>query len=82
MILLKKDVKRLLPDDYFKGKPMAFKASREGVYIKLQGQRWTTAYFVPWQAIYSVGAKLKAKEIAHARKEKRNTKLLVRRGSL
>lgn len=35
----------------------------EGIYLKEDGRRWTSAYLVPWGAVYSLGGKLRAQQI-------------------
>ncbi len=34
--------------------------TREGVYLKRAGERWSSGYLVSWSAIYLQGAKNKA----------------------
>ena len=69
-----KKVTRIIEDAYprpGKWKQAVARMTTEGVWIKLEKERWTTAYLVPWRALYSVGGKMKADEIKKARAEKR-----------
>ncbi len=46
----------------FQGKEMIIRISPQGIWVKLERERWDNAVFVPYDAIYSVGSKLKAME--------------------
>lgn len=68
-----KHVTRIIDGVYpRKGKRLIARMAADGVYVKLEKERWTSAYFIPWMAIYSVGGKLKAQEIKAQRKLKRS----------
>ena len=57
--------------------------TREGVYLKRAGERWSSGYLVSWSAIYLQGAKNKAAQRIAERKAKRaQKKFLVNRGQL
>lgn len=34
-----------------RGRQLLFKAAKEGIYIKGLGERWSSAYLVPWEAV-------------------------------
>jgi hypothetical protein len=47
--------------DAVRGRALVARFLRDGIQIERKGERWTTtACFVPWQAIYNVGARLRA----------------------
>lgn len=71
---LTKPVTRILEDIYERGRPLMVRLTREGIYVKRTGERWTTAYLCPWQAAYTVGAKIRAREIQAERVAKRKAK--------
>ena len=57
--------------------PLASSASDAAV-VKRKGERWNpTAYFIPWQSLYTTGARLRAIENLRGRAANR----AARRGS-
>ncbi len=46
----------------FQGKEMIIRITPQGIWVKLERERWDNAVFVPYDAIYSLGSKLKAME--------------------
>lgn len=40
------------------GKEIVVRITKHGVWSKFTGQRWDSAYFAPWAAIYDMSAKL------------------------
>lgn len=70
MTPLNKSVTRLTAD--FVGRhQLVIRAAPEGVWIKEQGRRWTSAFLAPYSAIYHMAAKLKARQIQAEKKAKR-----------
>lgn len=74
MTPLTKAVTRIT-DTVSRGRTLVAKMSPEGVYIKGAGERWSSAYLVPWAAAYDLGARLKARavreELATRRRQRR-----------
>lgn len=58
----------------YRGRELCFRATAHGCLVKLKGQRWTSAYFVPWAAVYQVGGKLAARA-AQSKPKRRPRKL-------
>jgi len=69
---------------FYRGRELVIRLDTHTCDIKLKGQRWTSAYCVPWTAIYHLGAKLKAREAREAKQKTRKTRTRrwVRRGAL
>jgi len=74
---LRKMVTRLVETFYVKGRPLVVKMTMEGIYLKRQKERWSSAYFVPWQAMYVYGARIRALQIMDARKAKKKARRLT-----
>lgn len=72
---LTRPIERLVEAFEVRGRPVVFRASNVGIEIKLKGERWSSAYLVPWETIYFRGAALRAAEEKPARKVR-----LVKRG--
>ncbi len=60
----------------FNGKEMVIRISPQGIWVKLERERWDNAVFVPYDAIYSVGSKLKAMGTASTTPKKAKRGLL------
>lgn len=43
----------------------------EGIYLKGRGQRWTSAYLLPWAAAYDTAVKMRVMEEQAARRARR-----------
>lgn len=73
-----KQIARVLDHVLIRGRRGVVRIAPEGVYIKRERERWGSAYFVPWMAVYSVGAKMKldAKKKEKAAKRKARRSLL------
>lgn len=70
MTPLHKEIARIT-DILHRGKLLVIKIAPEGLYIKGARERWSTAYLVPWQATYDLGAKMKAAVIREEKRLKR-----------
>ena len=70
MTPLKKPVTRLT-DDFIGRRQLVIRAAPEGLYLKEQGQRWSSAFLIPWSACYHLGARLKARQAQAEKKLKR-----------
>jgi len=66
MTPLTKPVTRSL-DAINRGRRLVTRITPEGVYTKGQGERWSSAYLVPWNAVDDLGARL----LARRRKEEK-----------
>lgn len=55
---LTKAVTRATGMSYKGGKGMVVQLTTQGVLIKLEGQRWDNASFVPYEAVFDLGCKL------------------------
>ena len=60
---LRKPIVRELDAVLVQGRALVVRVARDGVLVKRKGERWSpTAYFVPWQSLYTTGARLRAIE--------------------
>lgn len=74
---LTKPVTRSIPILH-RGRTLVARMAPEGVYIKGARERWSSAYLVPWAALYDCGAKLKVL----AKKREKAIKRKIKRGLL
>lgn len=49
-----------------RGRKLVVRMTAQGIYTKGTGQRWTSAYFVPWAAVDDLGARLVATQMTHS----------------
>jgi hypothetical protein len=69
---LRKPIVRELDSVLVQGRTLVIRMRRDGVEVKRKGERWNpTAYFVPWQSLYTTGARLRAIENARERAARR-----------
>lgn len=66
-----KVVTRLIGTSVIRGRQLIARMTAEGMLVKLEKERWSSAYFVPWKAVYDVGGKMKAQTIRAERARKR-----------
>ena len=57
-----------------RGRELIARMAPEGVYLKGSGQRWSSAYLVPWGALYDLGGRLKARMLHEERIQKRKAR--------
>ena len=69
---LRKPIVRELDFILMQGRALVVRMARDGVQVKRKGERWNpTAYCVPWQSLYTTGARLRAIENLRGRAAKR-----------
>lgn len=61
-----------------RGRQLVVKISAEGVYYRWEGQRWSSALYLPWMMGYTRAAWRRAEEL----KKERAAKRAARRGGL
>jgi len=70
--MLTKPIERELPTAMdHRGTHLMCRATREGIYMKVKGQRWSNAVLMPWGAIYTQGCLRKAAADREAKKKAR-----------
>lgn len=74
----RKTVTRIIQDVFYRNRRLVARMAPEGVYVKTERERWSSAYFIPWMAVHSVGAKLKAKALKEEKIRRRKEKRLGR----
>lgn len=60
----------------YNGKNVVVKITKHGIWSKFSGQRWESAYFAPWSAVYDMSAKLTLGVQATLKPKKANRGLL------
>lgn len=66
---IKKSIERETRATDHRGKVLIARIATDGVYMKLKGQRWDSAVFMPWQGIYDYSC------VRQAREDKREKQL-------
>ena len=59
----------------YRGKELMVRLDTHTCDIKLKGQRWTSAYSIPWVAVFHLGAKLKARDAKAGNRRSKGRKL-------
>jgi hypothetical protein len=54
-----------------RGAWLVARMTAEGIYLKGRGQRWTSAYLLPWAAAFDVAVKIKVQADRDARRARR-----------
>ena len=77
--LLRRQIIRQLDAVFIQGRCLVVRVRRDGIEVKRKGERWSpTAYFVPWQSVYTTNAHLRAIENVRERAARK----AARRGGL
>lgn len=70
--MLTKALERALPRTTdSRGNPLIVRVCAEGCYLKTKGERWSSAYFLPWGSVYFHAALKRAEEVKLERKKAR-----------
>ena len=73
--LLRRQIVRQLDAVLVHCRSLVVRVRRDGIEVKRKGERWNpSAYFVPWQSVYAVGARLRAIENARERAARRTAR--------
>jgi hypothetical protein len=69
-VMLNRKVDRMLGVTH-RGLRLVARMCQEGVYLKGQGQRWSSAYLIPWAAAYDVAVKMAVVDARRAKAARR-----------
>jgi hypothetical protein len=60
----------------YRGRNLIVRIGPYSVEIRRKGQRWSSAYTIPWRAVYELGGRLRARENLKKKGRRRKSVML------